>query len=210
MSRKRLVLALLVIAGVATGLAFKFNSSQGRKQKGRPQQVADEDVYYQLFRHQVAMKKKAGELEKLGNDGKFLRGFYQREAKLNDHQAKQFDEIASSCDEAVAAQDTKAKAIIDAALHNNGNGKLPKGTSPPVAPPELQDLWNERNEIILRARDRLRVVFGPQEFQRFDQFVRNNVAGRMTSDPVIRQRPESRMGPRHQPHLDVRPSPQGR
>ena len=116
------------------------------------------------------MKKKADDLEKLGHDGKFLRRFYQREAKLNDEQARVSDKIASSCEGEVAKQDAKAGAVIDEALARNGNGKLPQGTRSPEPPAELKNLWDERNAIILRAKDHLQSAFGAQEFKRFEGF----------------------------------------
>ncbi len=212
MKKKRLLIALCIAAGIATGLAFKFQQTQGQKKRGQQpvQSIPDYEVYHQLFHHHVSMKKKATDLEKLGNDGKFLRGFYQREAKLNDEQARMFDEIASSCDEEVAKQDAKAGAIIDEALAKNGNGNLPKGTSPPEPPAELKNLWDERNAIILRAKDRLQAAFGDQEFKRFEGFVKSNVEARMTSEPGNRQRPATPMGPRHAQLPQSRPSQQGR
>ena len=207
MKKKQALVCLLAAAALTTGLAFKFQSSEGQKQHRQPaQSIPDYEVYHQVFHHHVAMKKKAGELEKLGNDGKFLRGFYQREAKLSNEQARVFDEIASSCEEEVAKQDIKAGAIIDDALARNGNGKLAEGTSPPEPPAELKTLWDERNAIILRARDRLQAAFGAQEFERFEEFVKSNVESRMTSAPANRQRPATPMGPRHQPHAIASPA----
>ena len=207
MKKKRALIGLLAAVAVTTGLAFKFQSSQGQKlNRQQPaQSIPNYEVYHQLFHHHVAMKKKAIELEKLGNDGKFLRGFYQREAKLSNEQARIFDEIASSCEEEVVKQDIKAGAIIDEALARNGNGKLAKGTSPPEPPAALKSLWDERNAIILRAKERLQVAFGAQEFARFEEFVKSNIESRMTSTPANRQRPATPMGPRRQPHAESHP-----
>jgi hypothetical protein len=212
MKKKRALIGLLAVVAITTGLAFRFQPPQGQNQNRRQpaQSIPDYEVYHQLFHHHVAMKKKAEDLEKLGQDGKFLRGFYQREAKLNNEQARVFDQIASSCEEEVAKQDAKAGAIIDEALAKNGNGKLPNGTSPPEPPAELKHLWDERNAIILRAKDHLQAAFGAQEFKRFEGFVKSNVESRMTSEPASRQRPATPMGPRHQQHPQSHPSQQGR
>lgn len=211
MKKKRALIGLLSAIAITSGLAFKFQPSQGQNQhRQQPaQSIPDYEVYHQLFHSHVAMKKKAEELEKLGRDGKFLRGFYKREAKLNDEQANVLDQIASSCEEEVAKQDAKAGAAIDEALAKNGNGKLPEGTSPPEPPAKLKRLWDERNAIILRAKDHLQAAFGAQEFKRFEGFVKSNVESRMTSEPASRQRPTTPMGPRHQPHPKSNPQ-QGR
>jgi len=96
MKKKRALIGLLSAIAITSGLAFKFQPSQGQYQhRQQPaQSIPDYEVYHQLFHHHVAMKKKAEELEKLGQDGKFLRGFYKREAKLNEEQARVFDQIA--------------------------------------------------------------------------------------------------------------------
>ncbi len=211
MKKKHALIGLLVIAAITTGLAFTFQPSQGqRQQPHQGQSIPDYEVYHQLFHNHVAMKKEAHDLEKLGKDGKFLSGFYQREAKLNDQQARMQDEIAPSCDEEVAKLDTKAGAIIDEALAKNDNGKLREGTSPPEPPAELKNLWEQRNAVILRAKNRLQGAFGAQEFKRFEEFVKNNVEARMTVEAPNRQRPPTPMGPRHQQHLQPRPPQQGR
>ena len=211
MKKKHALIGLLVVAAITTGLAFTFQPSQGQRQQQPPvQSIPDYEVYYQLFHNHVAMKKKALELEKLGNDGKFLRGFYQREAKLSNEQARMLDEIASSCDEEVEKLNTRAGAIIDEALAKNGNGKLPKDTNPPEPPAELKRLWDQRNAVILRAKDHLQAAFGAQEFKRFEEFVNSHVQARMTVEPANRQRPSVPMGPRHQQHLQSRPPQQGK
>lgn len=78
MKKKRALIGLLAVVAITTGLAFRFQPPQGQNQN-RPQpaqSIPDYEVYHQLFHHHVAMKKKADDLEKLGQDGKFLRGFY--------------------------------------------------------------------------------------------------------------------------------------
>jgi hypothetical protein len=66
------------------------------------------------------------------------------------------------------------------------DGKLPKSGSPPP-PPELKALWEERNAIILRARDQIRAVFGEEEFARFDNYAKYHHGAntsRVTINPV--------------------------
>ncbi|HYV11152.1 MAG TPA: hypothetical protein VE980_09670 [Pyrinomonadaceae bacterium] len=211
MKKKQALIGLLVAIAITAGLAFTFQSSQGQQQQKPPMKsIPDYEVYHQLFHHHVALKKKANDLEKLGKDGKFLHGFYQREAKLSDQEARTFDEIASQCDEEVSKLDRKAGAIIDEALAKNANGKLPKDANPPEPPAELKNLWDQRNTIILRAKDRLEAAFGPPEFKRLEEFVRSHVEARMTIDPGNRQRPAERIGPRHQQHLQPHPPQPGR
>ena len=72
----------------------------------------------------------------------------------------------------VAAQDAKAKVIID-----RFRAQYPYGIVNPSFPlkppsPELKEMQQERNNIILRARDQLRAELGEEAFARFDQFVK--------------------------------------
>lgn len=208
MKNKRILIGLSVAALITFGLAFKFPRSQGQVKPTPPQaqEIPEFEVYRQMFHHHVSLKKKADELEKQGKDGRFLREFYQREAKLSDDQARVFDEVASSCEKEVARQDAKAKAIVDAALAKNGNGKLSKGARPPEAPAELRSLWDERNAIIIRHKYGLQAAFGDSEFTRFENYVKKDVVPRLRAEPPSHPRPAP-IGPKHGPLAATRPSP---
>ena len=207
MKRNRALIGICIAVGITTGLGFKFRQSQGQGQTGQQQSQAipEYEIYRQLFHHHVTMKRKAEELEKQGKDARFLREFYKREAKLNDDQARAFDAVASDCEQQVARQDAKAKAIIDAALAKNGNGKLQKDARPPEAPPELRSLWDERNAIITRAKYALQAALGDTEFTRFENYVKKDVEPRIVVAPN-HPRPTP-MGPRHGPRAVIGPSP---
>lgn len=213
MRNKRIVIGLCVAAVVAAGVAFNSQNPQGRQGQApsQAQAIPDYEVYRMLFHHHVTMKRQADELEKQGKDGTFLREFYQRQAKLSDEQARAFDEIASRCEGQVAEQDAKAKAIVDADLARNGGGKLANGARPPEPPPELRALWDERNAIILRAKDALQSAFGDTEFARFEGFVKRDVVPHLSPVPPSHPRPAP-MGPRHTPPVATgqRPTPEGR
>jgi len=203
---KRIIICLSVVVAIAAGVTFKFQRSQGRV-KETPQQrqaIPEFEVYRQLFHHHVTMKQKADELEKQGKDAKFLREFYKREAKLTDDEAKNFDDIASDCERRVVQQDTRAKAIVKAALAKNGNGKLEKGAQPPEPPAELHALWDERNAIIMRAKYALQAAFGDNEFARFENYVKRDVVPHFSSAPNLA--PPTFKGPRHGPKISKYPS----
>ena len=187
MKHKRIIICLSVIVAIAAGVTFKDQRSQGHGKPALPQQqsqaVPDYEVYRMLFHHHLMLKQKAAELEKQGKDGKFLRDYYRREAKLTDDEATSFDEIAADCEQRVAKQDAKAKAIIDAAFAKNGNGRLAKDAKPPEPPPELRTLWDERNAIITRAEIALQAAFGHSEFARFESYVKRDVVPHLSTSP---------------------------
>lgn len=96
----------------------------------------------------------------------------QREAALSEKQALALQDIASACMQEVARQDDKARAIIGAYKSQFPGHKIPEGVTPPPPPPELKTMWEERNAMVLKARDRLRAALGGEEFYRFDQYVK--------------------------------------
>jgi hypothetical protein len=179
---KRIFITVAVVALLFCGAAFKFrkSSAQPKQQNQQAYSIPDFEIYRMMFHHHVSMKQKADELEKQGKDGNFLREFYKRKAQLTDQEARNFDDIASDCERLVAQQDAKAKAIRDAALAANGNGKLEKGSTPPDHGPELRALWDERNAIITRAKYALQASFGDSEFTRFENYVKQDVVPRLS------------------------------
>jgi len=188
---KRIIIVVAAVALLVTGATFKFRKSAAQPKQVAQQAIPDFEVYRQMFHHHVTMKQKADELEKQGKDGRSFREFYKRQARLTDDEAKSFDQIASDCERQVAAQDLKAKALRDAALAANGNGKLEKGSRPPDPAPELRALWDERNAIITRAQYALRAAFGDNEFARFENYVRQNVVPHISPVPPRHPQPSS-------------------
>jgi hypothetical protein len=82
------------------------------------------------------------------------------------------DQVTFECEEELAQQDAKAQAVIDNFRKHFPVGPLPEGVTLPPPPPELTVMQEERNAIILRARDRLRTAYGDQAFAKFDAFVK--------------------------------------
>ncbi len=126
-------------------------------------------LYRHAFHDVVMFKKKADAAEQQGIDRSNLRLLVAQKGGLDEAQAKILEAIAVQCEKDVAAQDAKAKVIINAfrAQHPFGivNKTLP--IAPP--PPELDSLWQQRIQIILAARDQLRNQLGEGAFGKFDQ-----------------------------------------
>lgn len=78
--------------------------------------------------------------------------------------------------EKVAVKDKQAKEIIAAFSAQYPDGKLPDNMELLPPPVELGVLQQERDAIILEARDRLHAALGDNEFARFDKFVKEKVA----------------------------------
>lgn len=177
--RKTLLTICLVIVIVGV-FAFvgqstsRSNSSQSSVTGQQSVKEIPEYVRYMfLFAHHHFNMKKAAELEKQGKDGSKFHSMFKHRADLSDEDALILDQVTSDCEQALAQQDAKAQAVIDAFRSRYPVGDLPAGVNLPPPPPELATMQEERNAIILRARDRLHAEFGDAKFNRFETFVKS-------------------------------------
>jgi hypothetical protein len=186
MKRKVLTLICAVAVGVSA-LAFnrypltqgKTATSQqpagttvGTKESPSPSQAPEHVVYRQFFRHLVALKKRASEIESQGRDGKALRAHYKDKIGLKDKEASLLDEIAVESEREVGKIDKKAQKIINAARNRFPNGLVPASQQLPPPPAELKSLQRKRDMIVLRGRHRLVTELGAYGFQQIDDFLK--------------------------------------
>lgn len=186
---RRLVAIPLSIAAVVAGAIFLWTPApkaalppneklQERPAQAGPQRIPPppQVVYSALFHHVIAVKEQAEAQERQAKDAGSLRSLFREQADLSEVQAHFLDVIASDCVREVAAQDARAQAVISAFRLRYPVGKLRPGVKLPPPPPELKVMQQEREAIVLRARDRLRLSLGDAEFQRFEGFVTRQVA----------------------------------
>jgi len=175
---------IMILSGVAIVLAGAFTVSRNATSKSVRQDlphqahasqqsgtVPDYVVYNFLFHKVVRLREKTRELQGQGRIGQKPYFPLRTEAGLTEGQSTALEAIAFACRQQVNQQDQKAKAIINAFRSQFPEGKDPEGGAPPP-PPELKAMWEERNAMILRARDQLRAVFGEEEFARFDNYAK--------------------------------------
>lgn len=158
-----------LISGNKTNLAanLPLNSSLD-KDATAPEFV----VYGFLFGKVARLSKRTQELRSQGAIGEKAYHPLKNEAALSESQSIALEAIAAECEQALAQQDQKAKKIIQAFRERFLPGELPKGTRLPPPPPELITMSQQRNAIILRARDQLRLAFGESAFSRFDTYAK--------------------------------------
>jgi hypothetical protein len=180
MDKKLPTIALCATGLLAIAFAFDKNAPsrdadpESSSQSVSPQKewiVPEHAAYDFLFRKVVRLREKTRELQAQGRVSHQPYFPLQRESGLNEAQATALEAIAFACQQEVARQDEKAKAVIEAFQARFPGGRVPKEGNPPL-PPELQTMWEERNATILRARDRLRAAFGEEAFARFDNYVK--------------------------------------
>lgn len=189
MNPKRLVGLLSLIILVVTIFALgngptKTNARFYTSQDTSPQvsTVPEFVVYGLLFKRVSSLSEKTRELRSQGQIAQS--GYYpmQKEASLSEEQAKTLEAIASTCQQEVARQDERAGVIIRAFRAQFPGGKIPKGQVLPPPPAELVAMSEERNAIVLRARDQLRLAFGEKSFAQFDNYAK--LRYRSTNGPV--------------------------
>ena len=180
MNRRQIAISLCITTLIAGAIfcwtpAPKAALPQANEQSQKvspPPQV----VYSALFHHVVAVKEQAEAEERQGKDASSLRSLFREKADLSEVQAHLLTAIATDCVREVAVQDARAQEIINAFRLRFPPGKLPIGVKLPPPPPELAQMQEERDAMILRARERLRLSLGEDEFQRFEGLVTRRVA----------------------------------
>jgi hypothetical protein len=96
-------------------------------------------------------------------------------ANLDEVQTSQLDQIAKETNDEVEKLNVRARKIIEEIRAKHPDGKLAQGELPPTPPAELGELSAKRRDVILQARERIRSVFGENEFQRFDRFLQERM-----------------------------------
>jgi hypothetical protein len=137
-----------------------------------PEQV----IYSAFFHYVVDMKNDATDLDNAGKSGDSLRTYVQLRARLNSEEARLLDVIASSCVQQVSQQDQEALAVIEKFRAQFPGGKVPKGTKLPPPPPELKAMQQQRDTIVIGARDRLRAALGGVGFNKVSTFIEKYIS----------------------------------
>ncbi len=138
--------------------------------------VPDEIVYRHYFHHIAFLKKRADDAQAKGRDRSSLRQIVRTQAGLTEYEGQVLESIALLSEAEIAAQDARAKVIIDRYRAQFPLGAIPHDTTLPPRPPELAQMWRERNAMILLARDRLHGALGDAAFAKFDTYVKAQAA----------------------------------
>ena len=176
--KNRLWLALFAACTVVSAIAFNVVTtkrqlaaevhSQSRPQSETLPSVPEHIIYGFLFRNVTRNNERNIDLRAKGTVTKKYFAF-RRELGFTAEQSRLLTEIASDCESQVRQQDRNAQFIIA-----EFRARLPKTKEAQAPPPpaELKTMWEERNAIILRARDRLRDALGEDTFDRLDNFAK--------------------------------------
>ncbi len=114
-----------------------------------------ERMYWQLFKHIGTIKQKQSSLQAQG-ESSTLTSTYSKELGLNAPQAQTLENQADNCLQQVQVFDQQAEAIIDEARSHYPGGRLDEGAKPPPPPAQLYALQQQKNKVVLAARDSLK------------------------------------------------------
>ena len=180
MNKRQVVILICTVTLIVGSLSLwtTVPSAAPPQMNSQPQRIPAPTavVYSALFHHVADVIQQADETQRQGKDASSLRALFRDKANLSDVQARDLDRIATDCVREVSAQDARAQQIIGAFKARFPPGRLPPGVKLPPPPPELKQMQAERDAMILRARDRLRLALGEEGFQRFEGFVTERVA----------------------------------
>jgi hypothetical protein len=140
-----------------------------------PNEIPDEIAFGQVFRQLEELNKKADQEQQNNRDGMKFRNLYKQMAGLSDPQARDLDRIAHQTNGQLRRLDQRAKQIINQIRSRVPGGRLQPGQAPPMPPPELEQLSEQRKTLILQSVGNLRTEFGEAEFARFNDFVNRKV-----------------------------------
>ena len=164
---------LVTLASVITLVPVRTTRAQTM------QSVPDEIAYRRIFNYTARLKQRADLAQQQGKDLPGLRQLVRRDAGLSEYEGTVLEQVSAQCEAEVAAQDAKARAIKHRLRAQFPQGFVPRGATLPPPPPELAQMWQERNAIILSCRDRLRNALGEDSFARFDTYVKGRISGEL-------------------------------
>ncbi|HEV7890820.1 MAG TPA: hypothetical protein VGP08_09285 [Pyrinomonadaceae bacterium] len=168
----------------------------GATQQAAAHPVPENAVYNEFFYHVNFLRKKADKEEKGGKDARQLRAFYKRQAKLDDAQNDKVSKAASDLEHKLDLMDAKARKVIDKFRADVQAMDIKPGQKMPDPPAQLKTMQAERDALVMSAKESLRANLGDEAFGRLDQYVRQNIAPKMTAQRFDRPRPDNPNRPR--------------
>lgn len=191
MRKKRRLLSLCAMAfcagtfAIALNAKTRFMPKPARQSQARA--IPEAVIYSILFHYVVDVKAQAEEVARSGKDASSLSSHFRRAANLDDRQARILDEIATEVVREVESQNGKAREAIDKFKSQFPGGKVPKGVKLPPPPPELREMQQEKNAILLLGHDKLRAALGEGGYSNLTAYIRAYIAPQITITSIYKQ-----------------------
>jgi hypothetical protein len=150
-------------------------------------------IYHIFFMHLANFDSLAAKLEANGKKADGLRTHDQRLAGLTVEEGALVKKVAYDCNQQVAAVEKRFQEAVAEFRQQHSNDQFPLR----ALPPDLQQLWARRAQIINSEIDQLQILLGQTSFQKLDNWVQANFRPVRQSVPVPSQMksPSSGQGP---------------
>lgn len=179
---KVLLILLLFFATFAAGAYFYTSAAQNTPLQhqdeslaGERQQVPEHITYWFLFHHLSVLQKQSDEKARQGKNDLGSLSRFKDQTQLDDAQFQILMQIALNCESEASKLDKQAYEIIKIMHAKHPDGVIPSGEKIPVLPEDLNDLQQQRNQLVLRSRDNLRDALGEEGFANLQSAVVNQV-----------------------------------
>lgn len=146
-------------------------------------EIPEHVLYDRMFSLIVKFREMSEEQASRGEEVTPFHGYFEREANLNEWQAKILQETSLEYVNAVGIVDGQAEIIIEQLRLQYPVGSMPKGEL--IKPsPELLQLQKQRDKLALYYRDQVSILLGNEKFDELNKFVRGRYASSFQVLPV--------------------------
>jgi hypothetical protein len=136
----------------------------------------DKTIYYILFHHLEVIKAEAAKAVLEGKTPIDNHALYKSQAKLDNVQTQFLFQTAESCMLEIKPINDEITAVVKKSRDKYPNGELKEGDNIPLPPEELEGLWKQKDEIVLKYKDILQSTFGEEKFAEFNKFATDKIA----------------------------------
>lgn len=175
---KRTSISIASIIAAACVLAPFFTTAYAQTVPPAPtsNQPPDYVVYGLLFQEVSGLKQAETNAKAQSKPGPVVRNIVKHRFGFDDRTAAVYEQVALDCQTEVAAIDAQAMAIIKRIRDAYPGGVILPGEKPPLPPPELATLQQQRNAVILRYKTLLESQLGPSAFAAVVQYNQRHAA----------------------------------
>lgn len=187
MKRLEAISILLLHAAMfgTTRMTCAQNATPGVGGTQQTTQVAPPERFYPLlFRHTLYLQQQgadigsplpSADISGVQNASSPLNAYFERRVGMRGNEITILTNEARSWKAEADPIDAKARTMIDAIHARTPGGQLTSGQQPPLVPPELIALQQQRDTITLRHVHKLKNAFGADRFSSIDQALRGQV-----------------------------------
>jgi hypothetical protein len=152
----------------------------------------DETIYFILFHHLVVLREEADKASVAGELPFDFKESYKLQANFNDYQTQFLFQTAENCFNEIKPIKVEISRIVKDFRNLFPKGEVKSIEDIPTPSKELELLWKQKDEIVLKYRDILQTRLGEQKFAEFDEFVTDKIAPNVKTD-IFKQNSDNQL-----------------